>query len=412
MGESLWRHRDFRQLWIAQTLSLVGSQFGGLALPLVAILVLGASPAQVGLLTGIAGVPWLLIGLAVGVVVDRVRRRRLLVHADLGRGMALSWVPVAAAFGVLSMAQLYVVAFVVGICAVFFETAYQSYLPSIVARQQLVEGTSRLAVTESITGVAGPSAAGAVIQLLGATVGVLIDAASYVASALALATIYAREAVPSAGVRQRPKAALAEGMTFLWRQVAIRSFALSNATFMLFSTVLQAVVLVYYTRSVGLSAALIGVTYASGNAGAIVGALLARRAAFRGLPGLTISGSSTLRALGLVAIPVTMVLPRTPALVLIIVGQFVHAFGWSLWSVHQGSTRQFLAPVDVRGRVNGRFLFIVRGTTAIGGFLGAALAQAVGVAVTITVGVAGTLAGTLWLLIAPVVQLRDQNPCG
>ena len=393
------------RLWLAQTLSLVGSQFGGLALPLVAILVLHASAPEVGLLTGIAGVPWLLIGLFVGVGVDRVRRRPILVAADLGRGLALAWVPVAAALGVLRIEQLYVVAFVVGTCAVFFETAYQSYLPTLVGRESLIEGNSKLAATESIAGVAGPTVAGVVIQFVSAPLAVAVDACSYLLSALSLRGIRRIEPRPESSP-QRPVAALVEGMRFLWRQALIRAFALSNATFMLFFTALQAVLLVYYSNDLGLSAAVIGLTYSAGNIGAITGAFAARRIGRRFAPGVAILGSSVLRAVGLVAVPLTLALPGYAVVPALIVGLLLHAFGWSLWSVHQGSTRQLLAPDRIRGRVNGSFLFIVRGMTAVGGFVGAGLAAAVGVQTTLVVTVAGALVGSAWLLVPGLIRLR------
>lgn len=394
------------RLWLAQTLSLIGTQFGGLALPLVAILVLHASAPQVGLLTGIAGVPWLLIGLSVGVGVDRVRRRPVLVVADLGRGIALAWVPIAAVLGVLRIEQLYVVAFVVGTFAVFFETAYQSYLPTLVGRNALVEGNSKLAATESITSVTGPSVAGVVIQFVSAPVAVAVDACSYLASALSLRSIRQTEPTPDPSP-QRPAAALAEGMRFLWQHTLIRVFAFSNATFMLFFTALQAVLLVYYTGSLGLSAAIIGLIYSAGNVGALVGAFAARRIGTRFAPGVAIIGSSALRAVGLVVIPLTLVLPDVAVLPALVVGLLVHAFGWSLWAVHQGSTRQLLAPDRIRGRMNGSFLFIVRGMTALGGFLGAGLAATVGVQATIVVTVAGALLGSAWLLVPGLIRLRE-----
>lgn len=393
-------------LWLGQTLSLVGAQFGGLAIPLVAILVLHATAPQVGLIAGISGLPWLLIGLFVGVGVDRVRRRPILILADLGRALVTAWVPIAALLGILRIEQLYVIAFIGGTLSVFFETAYQSYLPTLVDRGALVEGNSKLAATESITTVAGPSIAGLVIQFVSAPAAVAIDACSYLASALSLRSIRQPEPPPNPSP-QRPIPALTEGMRFLWDHLIIRAFALSNATFMLFFTALQAVLLVYYTANLGLSAAIIGVTYTAGNIGALVGAFTARRVGAHFTTGPTIIGSSALRALGLAAVPLTLVLPRAIVIPTLIIGLLLHAFGWSLWGVHQGTTRQLLAPDRIRGRMNGSFLFIVRGTTALGGFLGAALAAAFGVRPTIIITAAGALLGTVWLLIPSMVKLRE-----
>jgi MFS family permease len=382
------------RLWLGQTL------------PLVAILVLHATAPQVGLIAGISGLPWLLIGLFVGVGVDRVRRRPLLILADLGRAVVTAWVPVAALLGILRIEQLYIIAFIGGTLSVFFETAYQSYLPTLVDRGALVEGNSKLAATESITTVAGPSIAGLVIQVVSAPAAVAIDACSYLASALSLRSIRQPESPPNPS-QQRPIPALTEGMRFLWDHLIIRAFALSNATFMLFFTALQAVLLVYYTGNLGLSAAIIGLTYTAGNIGALVGAFTARRIGAHFTTGPTIVGSSALRALGLAAVPLTLVLPRVTVIPTLIVGLLLHAFGWSLWGGHQGTARQLLAPDRIRGRMNGSFLFIVRGTTALGGFLGAGLAAAFGVRPTIIITTAGVLLGTAWLLIPSMVKLRQ-----
>jgi MFS family permease len=404
--KSLWAHPDFLRLWLAQALSLTGHQFGALAFPLVAILVLDASAPQVGLLTGLSGLPWLIFGLFVGVGVDRVRRRPVLIISDLLRGVLLAWVPVAAILGVLTIEHLYVVAFAVGTLSVFFETAYQSYLPTLVGRADLVEGNSKLAATESVTNVAGPSLAGAAIQLISAPAALAVDACSYLASALSLRTIRQREPDPHP-THERPIQALIAGMGFLWRQTVIRAFALSNATFMLSFMTLQAVLLVYYTRSLGLSAAFIGLTYTAGNVGSLVGAFTARRVGRRFAPGPAIIGSSVLRAIGLAAIPATLALPPSAVAPTLVAGLLVHAFGWSLWGVHQGTMRQLLVPDPLRGRVNGSFLFIVRGATAIGGFIGAALAAGLGVTATIIVAAAVASLSTAWLIIPSVIRLAD-----
>lgn len=402
--KSLTTHPDFLRLWLAQALSLTGHHFGALAFPLIAILVLDASAPQVGLLTGLTGLPWLIFGLFVGVGVDRFRRRPILIMSDLLRGVLLASIPIAAVFGVLRIEQLYVVAFVVGTLSVFFETAYQSYLPTLIERTELVEGNSKLAVTESVTNVAGPSLAGLVIQLISAPAALAVDACSYLASALSLRTIRQREPDPTPSP-ENPVRALIAGMHYLWHQTAIRAFALSNAMFMLAFMTLQAVLLVYYTRNLGLSAAIIGLTYTAGNVGSLAGAFLAQRVGKRFATGPAIIVSSALRAVGLAAIPATLLLPAAAIAPILIFGLMLHAFGWSLWGVHQGTTRQLLIPDRLRGRVNGSFLFIVRGATAVGGFTGAALAAGIGVTATLVAAVAAAILATAWLLIPTIIHL-------
>ena len=198
----LWRHRDFLNLWGAETVSQIGSQITGLALPLVAILVLDASAFQVALLGVIEFAPFILISLPAGVWVDRLRRKPILVTADLGRALLLGSIPVAHWLGLLTIWQLYVVGFVVGVLTVFFDVAYQSYLPSLVSRDQIIDGNSKLEISRSGAQLAGPGLAGGLVQALTAPIAVLVDAISFLASGLFLFGIKQEERAPTRAERQ------------------------------------------------------------------------------------------------------------------------------------------------------------------------------------------------------------------
>src|SRR4051812_4951884 len=174
-GVSLLQHRDFRMLWAGQTISRVGTEVSVLALPLIAIQILHASTFEVGSLTAVETLPFLLVGLPAGAWVDRMRRRRVLIVADVGRLLALGSIPVVHSVATLTVAQLYAVAFVAGVLTVFFDVAYQSYLPELVTNEQLVEGNAKLAASESVAQVVGPGIAGALISWVGATTAVLVD---------------------------------------------------------------------------------------------------------------------------------------------------------------------------------------------------------------------------------------------
>ena len=190
---TLWHHRDFLQLWSAETISQLGSQVSLLALPLVAISVLHATTFQVGALTAVEFSPFVLFGLPAGAIVDRLPRRPVLVCADIGRAIALASVPIAYAFDVLSYGQLVGVVFVTGSLTVFFDVAYQSILPALVERDQLADGNAKLEISRSGAQLAGPGIGGLLVQWIGAASAVLADAASFVASALLIRGIKARE---------------------------------------------------------------------------------------------------------------------------------------------------------------------------------------------------------------------------
>src|SRR4051794_6117198 len=237
---SLWHHRDFLKLWGGQAVSRLGSQVSLLALPLIAITVLKATTFEVGLLSAAEFAPFILVGLPAGVVVDRLAKRPLLIMADVGRLLALGSVPIAYELGALTIAQLYIVAFVSGVLTVFFDVAYQSYLPVLVTRAELVEGNAKLSVSDSAATVIGPSVAGALIDLAGAALAVIADAATFALSAVALVLVRTREPADDddrdAPARPGMRSEIAEGMGYVLRHPLLRPIACSTATSNLFSS--------------------------------------------------------------------------------------------------------------------------------------------------------------------------------
>lgn len=403
----LWRHHDFLLFWLSQTLSLFSIQVGNLAFPLVAIVTLDASATQVGLLAGTGSIPWLLFGLFAGVAIDRLRRRPILVAAHLGRALLAGSVPVAALLDMLTMEHLYLAAFGSGTLGLCFETAYHSYLPSLVGRGQLAEGNSKLAVTSGLTRVVGPGLAGAIVQWLTPLFGLGVNALSYLASGLLMWRI--RQAEPPTSRREQASVwvAFRDGLMFAWRQTLVRVFTFSEATFMFFFSLLQAVLLVFFTRTLGLPPGLIGIVFAAGSVGGLLGALVARRFGERFAPGPIIIAGSLLRASGLAIIPLAAILGpfAVPAL---ITSRLINAFGWTLWQVHQETTQQLVTPDELRGRVTGSSLFLVRGCGSLGGFAAAALATSLGVVPIVVIGALGALLSTAWLFLSPILHLRSQ----
>src|SRR5690242_15097507 len=251
----LWRHPEFVKLWSAETVSQFGTQFTQLALPLVAIDVLHVSAFQVAALTTVEFLPFLLVSLPAGVWVDRLRRRPILVIGDLSRAVLLGSVPVAYWFGALTMAQLYIVGFLVGIATVFFDVAYQSYLPSIVERQQLIDGNAKLEISRAAAQLGGPGLAGIVINVLRAPAALAFDAVSFVGSALFIFSIRKTE-IPGRTAdapRRRMREELREGLRYVLRHPFLKNIAACTALFNFFGNMGFAVLLVFARRELHLS---------------------------------------------------------------------------------------------------------------------------------------------------------------
>lgn len=250
----LWHHLDFRRLWIGETVSQFGSTISGLALPLVAILVVGATTFEVGLLTALETAAFLLVGLPAGAWVDRMRFRAVLIVNDVIRAAALGSVPLAYWLGILTIGQLYLVAVLTGVCTVFFDVAYQSYLPQLVDRKLLVEGNSKLQASESVSQIAGPSSGGLLIQALTAPYAVLVDALSFLWSAGWVAAIKLRPARPERKPDRHLRREIGEGLKFVVGNRSLRSIAMCTGSANLFGAMAGAVFYVLLARELGLSA--------------------------------------------------------------------------------------------------------------------------------------------------------------
>ncbi len=255
----LWANPDFLRLWAAQTISFVGSQVTLVALPLTAVLSLQASPAEMGMLRAVELAPALLIGLVAGAWADRVRRRPILIAADIGRALLLGVVPLAAYLDILAIGQLYAVAFLVGILTVFFEVAHLSLLPALVPADRLIEGNSKLEVSRSVAMVAGPGFAGLLVQLVTAPLAMAVDALSFLGSALFLLRIRTPEQVPAASGRRRSILAdVTDGLRAVWGKPLLRAMALSLCVFNLFYSMVGAVYMLFVVRELHLTPSVLG----------------------------------------------------------------------------------------------------------------------------------------------------------
>ena len=395
----LWRHRDFLSLWGAETISQFGSQVSFLALPLVAILVLEESAFRVAALTSMQFLPFLLFTLPAGVWVDRLRRKPILVAGDLGRALALASVPVAHWAGTLTIWHLYVVAFVHGVCTVFFDVAYQSYLPALVGRDQVVEGNAKLEVSRAASNIGGPGIAGGLVAALTAPVAVLADAVSFLLSAVLLGGIRKREAAPPRDDRRSLRHELAEGLRYVFGHSYQRTMVAMTALSNFFGQVVFSILLVYAVRDLGLSAGTIGIVLAIGNVGTLVSALTAKRIGERLGVGRTILLASCLFGPGTLLIAAA---PKDNAIPFILASMIVIGFGGILYNVTAISLIQAITPDRILGRANASRRFVVWGVVPLGGLTGGALASTLGLRETLVVGALGGLLTIVPILFSPL----------
>jgi MFS family permease len=395
----LWRQGDFLSLWGAETISQFGTQVSLLALPLVAIIVLEESAFKVAALTSVEFLPFLLFTLPAGVWVDRLRRKPILVLGNVGRALALLSVPIVYWVGGLTIWQLYVVGFAVGVCTVFFDVAYQSYIPALVGREDVVEANSKLEISRAAANIAGPGMAGGLIALLTAPVAVLVDAVSYAVSALLLVGIRKQEEAPPRAERRSLRAELGEGLRYVFRHPYQRTMVAMTALSNFFGQVVFSILLVYAVRELDLSPGTIGVALAIGNLGTLASALTAKRIGERLGVGRTILLASCLFGPGTLLIAFA---PQAYALPLIVVAMIVIGFGGILYNVTAISLIQAITPDRILGRANASRRFVVWGVVPLGGFTGGVLATTIGLRETMVVGALGGLLTIVPILVSPL----------
>jgi MFS family permease len=403
----LWRHRDFRNLWTAETISVFGSQFTALALPLAAVLLLDASPFAVSALVVIEFLPFVLFALPAGVWVDRMRRKPILVTGDLARAALLGSLPLAYAFDALTLPHLYVVAFLVGICTVFFDVAYQSYLPSLVEREQLVEGNSKLEVSRSVAQLAGPGTAGTIVSALSAPIAILFDAISFFVSALFLFTIRTHETLPERAAEEKRPSMFAdarEGLGFVLRNRYLRAISICTATSNFFWSMGGAILVVYAVRELDMSAAALGLAFSLGNVGPLLAALTTNKISGRLGVGPTILTSSLVFSVAMLPVPLATSANPVPFLV---VSAAAGGFAAVVYNITQLSFRQAICPPGMQGRMNAVIRFMVWGTMPIGALLGGSLGTFVGLRPALWVAAIGALFTFLPILLSPVPRLRE-----
>lgn len=398
--------RDFKLLWLGETASRFGSRISGVALPLVAITMLHASTLQIGLLTAAAWLPWLLIGLPAGAWVDRLPRKPIMLACNITSMALMAGVPVAAWLGALTITHLLAVALLTGVCTVFFQTADQVYLRSVLPREQLARGNARLQGSAAVADVAGPGAAGAIAQVLGAVSGLLADALSFLVSTVCLLRVRTVEAAPAraAGRERRLRAEIVAGLRFVFSDGYLKVFTVAGALGNLTLTGYQTMLLIFLITDVGIPSGTAGVVLAMMSVGGVIGAAIATRVAAR------FGTAHGMLLCQLVSSPFALLIPMTgpgPRLAFAVVAGIVIGTGVVAANVIRSSWRQAYTPAHLLGRVTVSMQFLNYGTIPVGALIGGALGQAMGLRPAMWVMTAAVAVAPLVLLTGPVRASRE-----
>jgi hypothetical protein len=398
---------EFLKLWSGSVVSTLGFHVSVLAMQLTAAVVLGASAPQMGLLAAAQLAPRVALGLIAGAWIDRLRRRRVLIAADIGRAALLASVPVAHVAGWLRLEQLYAVALGVAALGTFFEVAVVSYLPTLVGRERIVDANSAMHGGDAVAQIAGPNLAGLLVQWLTAPIALAADAVSYVVSAVCLGSIRRPEPAPPATAPRRNMAMEARaGIRFVVADPRLRALAATVAWYGFFAGGARGALVVLYLVRLGLSPVEFGLVYGVGGGAALTGAVLAQRTATRLGLGRMLVAAQVLVGVGSAFVPLVGFMSSERLLVLV-AGQVVASFAAPLWGVSGTSLQQALVPDHLLGRVSATFhfaSFAVQPAAAVAA--GWAAAQ-LGLQATLTGIAVAIAAGSCWLLASPVRGLAQ-----
>lgn len=402
----IWRQPDFVRLWAATTASIFGTLVTRTALPFTAILVLGAGPLEIALLRAVEFVAGLTVGLAAGAWVDRLRRRPILVATDLGRAVLLGSIPAAALLGVLGMPLLFVVAFLAAILTTLFDVANRSFLPAVVRHEDLLAANSTLTASSSAAELTAFGAGGFLIELLTAPIAILLDAVSFLVSALFLRGIRTPEPPPAPAARRPPvRQEIRAGLAFVFGHPTLRPIALAAASVEALFGIFGATYLLYVNQELGFSPAAIGVIAAIGGGSSFVGAVVAGRLTRRFGLGPVLLSAMVAVSIGNAFIPLA---PPTFVLgaLCLVVQQLVADSAMTVFEIGDVTVRQSLVDDRWLGRVNGSVRVLGLAAQLAGTLAGGVLAEVIGLRGALAVGASGGLAGAAFIFFSPVRRLR------
>jgi MFS family permease len=403
----LWSHPDFLKLWTGQSISELGSQISQLAIPWLAAVDLHASPFAFSLIGVLGFLPFILFALPAGVWVDRLRRRQILIVGDSARAVLLALIPILWATGLLQIWHLLVLEFVIGIFTVFFDVAYQSYLPALIEREHLIDGNSKLQLTVSIAQIGGPTLSGTLIGLITAPYAILTDAVSFVISSVFMISMKHRENLPRQdAAERRPQMwpQVKEGLAWVVGNRNLRAIAGCTGTSNFCSSLMFSILILYMVRVLHFSSIEAGAVFAVGSAGSIVGALYAGRLGKKLGVGSAIVLMAVVFSFAGLAYPLA---PKSSPLPVLMAAQLLFGFSAVAYNILQVSYRQAITPERLQGRMNAAMRWIVWGTIPLGTLAGGAIAQATSLHTALWVGAILGTPTFLWLVLSPLRSIRE-----
>jgi MFS family permease len=406
-GRGLWQNPDFLKLWGAYSTSGLGSNLASLAYSLTAVITLHASAMEVGLLGAAGPAASGLVGLLAGVIVDRVSRKPLLIVSDLVRAVLALTIPAAYILGVLRIEQLYVVAFLTGIFSIVADVGIMAYIPALAKKDELIEANSKFAMTDSANLIAGTSVSGVLVQALTAPIAIIVDACSFVLSALLLLTI--RRPEPHAAAaredRQSIRKDIAEGLRFVYGNRILRPLAEELALYFYFIFIFIPIFNLYAVRELGFEPVLLGVVISMIGVGFLVSALAVKRITARFGIGRTMIGGGMITAIALFLMPLQGN-TRAVTVAILIAAHFLLALGIQAGAINLMSLRQAITPGRLQGRMNASFRFVNVCMTMLGSLTAGVLGETIGLRATLLVAACGMLLPFLRLFFSPVRQLQ------
>ncbi|MEO6701610.1 MAG: MFS transporter [Jatrophihabitantaceae bacterium] len=409
-GRGAWSDPDFVKLWSGETVSLIGTQITQFTLPLVALLSLHASVFQVGLLNACRTAPIVVVSLFAGVWLDRRRRRPILIACSLGNALLIALVPLSYAAGLLSIGLLYLVCLAVGVLSVVFDIGVLSYVPTLVERAHLADSNSKIQASTSLSLVAGPGLAGALVGILSAPVTLTADAVSYLCSAVGLIAIGKPEAAPELPpVRPSVRSSIAEGIRAVYGSPVLRSLLNLSATFNFVQAGFITIFVVYGVRVLHLSPFRLGLVLGAIAVGGIIGAMLSNR-----ISRVFGIGPTMLAGLcGATLCPLLLLIPRDGSLasMAIMIGtELLYGFGVLSFNVITVTVRQTVTPHRLLGRMNASYRMVLFGTAPLGAALAGFLGQHLGLRTALVVAVLAFPTAIGWTISSPVVRMREMPP--